>query len=379
MGIVANLTRRARELVCMAGIGCGFAQAVKRLARFCGWSVSTQTMRRTCEREGLQIEAWREGKETPAPALAEHTIPDLDGAANQPVFGPLAAPAPAEESMVEGASARPPAPAARRFREAEGFVEFSTDGTSVNTLDGWRELRIALWLKRPAGPSAEPYEWGVRSLPKPTARTVLIDIASSDAFAARWRAWLADLGINEPATVAVLADGAEWIWKQTAIQFPGATGVLDVFHVREHIAQAVREMFGDNSGAALAWSNAGGHWLLQEGWSGLCRWTAAVREECLQSNKAVLATENLIGYLSKHVPHLNYRQRLKEGTSIGSGAVEGAAKQLVGQRLKQTGARWKPENAIALATLVSAEWAGDWDLYWHPNPQDAQFPLALVA
>ena len=30
------------------------------------------------------------------------------------------------------------------------LIEFSTDGTSVNTLEGWREMRLALFAKREA-------------------------------------------------------------------------------------------------------------------------------------------------------------------------------------------------------------------------------------
>jgi hypothetical protein len=386
VGLFASLTRKARELLCLAGIGCGFETAVNRLKKFCGLRTSTQTMRRICEREGILIEQWREGiAEEPTPTIPEAN-PDStclvgDDSDNEALVGdPLPSTCdgePAPPAPPDADPMRSPTKAAQEFRKAEGHVEFGTDGTSVNTLEGWRELRIALWLKRPSAPPAEPYQWSSRSLPKPTARAVLIDMACSDEFGARWRDWAGELGIKDPAQVTALADGAEWIWKQVGIQFPGAEGVLDIYHASEHVADVARAIF-DREGAALGWTSVGIDWLLREGWNGICRWIAAVRDACNQSQPAIDQTENLIGYLSKHTQHLHYRQRLETGKSIGSGPLEGAAKQLVGRRLKQTGARWQPKNAIAMTTLVSAEWAGDWDLYWDTSPNQQDFPLLAV-
>lgn len=48
--------------------------------------------------------------------------------------------------------------------------------------------------------------------------------------------------------------------------------------------------------------------------------------------------------------------------------VEGAAKNLIGKRMKQTGARWVVGNADAMAALRSLSYSDHWDLYWtSPN------------
>ena len=41
---------------------------------------------------------------------------------------------------------------------------------------------------------------------------------------------------------------------------------------------------------------------------------------------------------------LNYAYRLHTGQSIGSGMIEGAAKDVIGKRLKKTGVRWFVKN-----------------------------------
>jgi hypothetical protein len=52
----------------------------------------------------------------------------------------------------------------------------------------------------------------------------------------------------------------------------------------------------------------------------------------------------LRGYLENNRERLGYAARLLEGRAIGNGQVEGACKNLIGKRLKQTWAKWKPER-----------------------------------
>ena len=86
-----------------------------------------------------------------------------------------------------------------------------------------------------------------------------------------------------------------------------------------------------------------------------------------ESVAAIHATEKLIAYFVPHYMHLDYRGRLEAGRTIGSGAVEGAIKQVVTRRLKQTGARWRPENAVRMVTLCSTALTDEWDAYWKSN------------
>ena len=60
------------------------------------------------------------------------------------------------------------APAATEaFQIATGEAEFETDGTMVNTRDGWMETKIGVFVKRPRGEPAEPagHEWQEEALP----------------------------------------------------------------------------------------------------------------------------------------------------------------------------------------------------------------------
>src|SRR5207248_281823 len=136
--------------------------------------------------------------------------------------------------------------------------EFQTDGTMVNTVaDGWREMRLGLFAKRPPGRPATPAEWATRRLPEPTARLLFAAVQKAQLFAPRLRAWAGRLGLRDPTAVTVLADGADWIWKQTGVQLPGAAGVLDIFHALEHVGGCAHTLYGEGSAAGKAWQDRG--------------------------------------------------------------------------------------------------------------------------
>jgi hypothetical protein len=44
--------------------------------------------------------------------------------------------------------------------------------------------------------------------------------------------------------------------------------------------------------------------------------------------------------------------------------MEGSCKQVIGHRLKQTGARWKVRRVERMAALCSAQASGRWATYW---------------
>ena len=84
------------------------------------------------------------------------------------------------------------------------------------------------------------------------------------------------------------------------------------------------------------------------------------------SNPSALeaAFPRVANYLAGHQGRMMYAFRLHRGASIGSGMIEGEIKQLVGRRIKQTGARWKTEHIGPMVELISLGHTEDWDSYW---------------
>src|SRR5438874_363126 len=92
------------------------------------------------------------------------------------------------------------------------------------------------FARRQRGRPATAAQWDTRRLPAPHARVLFGGIETAEHFGPRIRRWAGRLGITDAAAVSVLADGAEWIWKQARGQLPGSRGLLDIYHAAEHLA-----------------------------------------------------------------------------------------------------------------------------------------------
>jgi len=71
-------------------------------------------------------------------------------------------------------------------------------------------------------------------------------------------------GFERAARRVVIGDGATWIWSLAGELLPGAVGIVDLFHAKEHLSTVARAIFGPTSDLARAWA-AGRHDELDEG------------------------------------------------------------------------------------------------------------------
>lgn len=303
-------------MAALAGASWSFDRASKHMKELCGWSVSDKTIRTVChERAGLMAEWERDNPEAHKP-----------------------------------------------FHAAQGDAEFCTDGTMVNTTEGYREMRLGIFTKRPRGEPATAEEWATRTLPEVSARVAFAAIETSERFGSRWNRWTDRLGIRDTSKLSVLADGARWIWEESALHFPGATEVLDIYHALEHIAATAKILHGEGTDTGRDWIDQTRKKLLAQGWSG-------VEKHLLETRKLVrkasgrAALKKLENYLGRQPEHLGYAERLCEGRSIGSGQAEGACRHMIGRRLKN-GGRWKVRRVNRMANLCATLYSDHWDSYW---------------
>ena len=76
------------------------------------------------------------------------------------------------------------------------------------------------------------------------------------------------------------------------------------------------------------------------------------------------AVDSLLEYLKNNAHRLHYAERLAAGRAIGSGLIEGACKNLIGKRLKQTGACWRVPRANRIAILCATLYSNQWKQAW---------------
>ena len=313
-----HLTAGARRLAVLAGSSWSFDVASDRLGEFCGLRISDQTIRRVTESAGTEASVWQQGS----------------------------------------------AAATTTYQKASGHSEFYTDGTCVNTTQGWREMRLGIFAKRPAGAPATPAQWADRVLPGPEARLAFGGMIACEAFGMQWSVMADRLGLARGRGVSCLGDGAKWIWRQVAEHLPESECVVDVFHVSEHLHECGRVLHGDRTEAARAW---GDDQLLALITDGPMRFLSGLEAQrpAAGSSEGRQAMQAVTGYLRPNIDGLWYADRLRRGLPIGSGMVEGACKNVIGRRMKSNSARWTPEHADQMAALLCLQYSTDqWDAFW---------------
>jgi len=53
--------------------------------------------------------------------------------------------------------------------------------------------------------------------------------------------------------IALLGDGADWLWKHMKASFPKGRQVLDYYHCVEHIYKVTKAQYGEKSLQGLEW------------------------------------------------------------------------------------------------------------------------------
>jgi len=250
------------------------------------------------------------------------------------------------------------------FQKAKGEVEFSVDGTSVHIRndDGkaeWREMKVGAFAKRERGESAMPSEWATRKLPKPTVISAFAAIECKEEFLERCQNERRRVGVG--GVSSALGDGALWIWSLVFSVFGWTRECLDIYHALEHVSDCGKALYGSGS-VFTEWLDRMRLVLLSEGFAGMDRELSLLLGKLGETEQE--AVISLRDYLSKNAKRLHYAERLLEGRSIGSGLIEGACKNLVGKRMKQTGACWRLARANRMAILCAALYSDQWNICW---------------
>jgi hypothetical protein len=163
-----------------------------------------------------------------------------------------------------------------------------------------------------------------------------------------------------------LADGDRKIWKLQQKHFPLATPCLDYFHVSEKIWSIGETLYPEGSDELADWVKEHLGFLL----AGRSRYLL----RCLERFQATLPRSGPgtrgrrsrmakgIAYLRRNRHRMPYADLRKQGLDIGSGAIEGAVRQL-GLRLDGPGMRWSPARAEYVLQLRCLVINGMWSSF----------------
>jgi hypothetical protein len=300
-----------RALACRFGAREAFAQAAADLTAATGVvRLSVSTMRTLTEAVGARREALLA---TAITAAWAHGLP------------------PATERAPE-----------RLYVAMDGSFILGTDGVG-------REVKVGVVRPVRQTPTGE----------RPDAASYVAGLEPAAAFGCRLALEAHRRGAEAAARIAVLGDGAAWIWTLAAEHFPGAVHIVDWYHASARVWALGNAVYGEATTETAAWVDrqlgrlaAGQAATLAQEWRALpaVGAAAAVRDE-------------QVTYFTNQAPRMAYDQYRAAGWDIGSGMVESGGKQLIGARQKGAGMRWSETGAQAVAAVrvlfFNNQWATD--------------------
>jgi hypothetical protein len=238
---------------------------------------------------------------------------------------------------------------------APDTLVISLDGALERTDDGWKEVKLGAVY----GLIARVRQGTVVHVAGATTYTATL--AAAQDFGRQLRATAQRRGLGWAHRVAVLGDGAKWIWKLAARRFPQAAQIVDWYHARAHLWALAQLLYGEGTAAAWTWLEtlAGELWVAQT--ADDVAVVAAAAEEAWATPREDLPdgtprrtrprqreVTKAVAYFVANASRLPYGAFRDEGLPVGSGVVEGGCQSVLHVRLKRPGACWSADGAEAL-------------------------------
>jgi hypothetical protein len=320
LGLTEDYTVGFRLLAVRAGSKKSFEEAKEDMMAYRGLEVSHMTIRQLCHKEVVKVNEFLETS----------------------------------------------AEVSKDFIATAGNVEVVMDAAKVNTVEGWKDIKVCIYSKRPLGEGVETALWDKRTrkmLPDVLARVAFASIDDKDAFQKRVNDYRSLLRVGSTGDISGLGDGAEWIWNIVRDVFGKVRECLDVYHTLENLSKTVKVLYKEGTEEYKQWQESTKWELLESGFEKIEKRLDELDGVFKEDETLMKELVRLRGYLENHENRLCYRERLAEGRVIGSGQVEGACKSMM-RRIKQTDARWLVERLNEMAVLCSVHYSDLWKKYW---------------
>lgn len=160
---------------------------------------------------------------------------------------------------------------------------------------------------------------------------------------------------RDAVRIALVGDGADWVWDVMTRHFPDGEEILDYYHCTEHIHATARAQFGEDTLEAHEWTEGV---LTRLGLNELPRTLGGLRRMRPSSPAAAEEIRKLIVYLTGQTERFGYDELRRRGLPRGSGGIESSNKLICHVRLKRSGAWWLKGNGNAMLRIRCAIYNG---------------------
>lgn len=160
---------------------------------------------------------------------------------------------------------------------------------------------------------------------------------------------------TERVRIALLGDGASWLWTAMTAAFPTGREVLDYYHCTQHLWTVANLQYAAQPEAARQWVEATITLLAEDTVEEVL---AELTQMLPRTHATAREIDKLLAYLTDHRHRFGYDACKRAGLPLGSGAIESANKAIVHTRMKRPGAWWLEANGNTMLRLRCALYNG---------------------
>ena len=168
----------------------------------------------------------------------------------------------------------------------------------------------------------------------PDSTTYTGAIETADEFGKRiyLEAW--NRGWSRAGKKVVMGEGAEWIWNQADLHFPGAIQIVDLYHARQHLWELARRLYPNDPANQKAWIKIHQKRLLDKG--KIEKLVLALRSIESTPVEVLEQIRSEAVYFERNAERMRYPKFRRQHLFVGSGVIEAGCKTVIGHRLKQS-------------------------------------------
>jgi len=321
-----------RRMQALVGQQAPFDQGREQMQMLAGLEVTAKSVERTAEAIGADIAA---GEQREIYSAMQLHLPVIIGK-----------PIPVFYVQMDGTGV----PVVKR--ETEGR-KGKTDGQPAHT----REAKLGCVFTQATWDNQKGY-----AIRDPDSTTYTGAVETAEEFGRRLYTETWKRGWNRAQKKVVIGDGAEWIWNLSALHFPGAIEIVDLYHARQHLWNVARCLYPNEVVPQKAWMKLHQKRLLDKG--KIENLVNALRSLAGQHPEMAARIDNEADYFERNRGRMRYPKFRRQYLFVGSGVIEAGCKTVIGSRLKQSGMFWTVRGANSIIALRCCHLNGRFQDYW---------------
>lgn len=306
----------AKKMVWLSGKVNGYEEAEEVLARIGNVNISDSTVWRQTKKWGVEfkkLEEERKAKAVEVPKRGEQI-----------------------------------APKAKRGDQRMGGA---MDGAMVHIREeGWKELKVGCIFEIESNQSFDKKSKENVEVAHAVNNSYVAHLGGPETFGQLMWAEAKSRGWEEVFDTQIIGDGAPWIWNQTKEHFFDSRQTIDWYHATDHLYDAARLLYPNDSAASQRWFNNAETSLFQG-----------------QAEQIALTLQqqglSVASYFDTNKRRMQYMELREDGFPIGSGMVESGAKQFKA-RFNGPGMRWSRDGLERLIPIRASVMSGNFDSLW---------------